>query len=903
MICYLLILFKRIFNPIYSSRSHLHVKMDLTQTKLSKSEWASVEVPVSENEQQVIKMIMNGFNNPDICENFTATLASVMKIVINDEFEYYLYTEYFAEKIRALCTIAKHPILNEWNSKITKCKAKLPNKADVIRMNNTRASIQQRGNTIFEYVMLDFCAGLLDNANVTVKPHTPAYYLYSLTQFMQISVFKKTNRYVREFVELVVQTAANPAGLIREVFIHASECIEKNPYLIQFEDHMLYPHQRTLFRALKDTPHIAKLVLYMAPTGTGKTLSPIGLSQTYRVIFVCVARHVGLALAKSAISVGKCVAFAFGCETASDIRLHYFAAKDYKINKKSGGIGRVDNSNGTKVEIMICDVASYITAMHYMLAFNDVSQIVTFWDEPTITMDKPDNELHASIHRNWCENMIPKMVLSCATLPKLSEIGQTLNDFKCRFATVDEETGEEYEPEIITIDSYECKKTITLLSKEGKCVLPHLLFSNYRDIVNCVEHCKSNKTLLRYFDVNEIVRFILYLESISQLPIPIHVQFLHVHSITMTSLKQYYLAVLDAVSPAMWEKIHDEMVRTLPAYFPSLPDGNPVRKTRSTDTSRPATIPKGGGEPLRRSASVNVGAEPVQDDNRILILTRDAHTLTDGPTIFLAEDVIKIGRFYIQTANIPPAVLSQIVTKIEQNNLLQDKIDEMERELADKTGEKGEAKQDKEHRRKAEREPQNNDTKRRMEQIELLREKISTVTLNPMYVPNTKPHQGVWLPSGASPVTNAFVPTIGETDVRDIMQTNVDNERKLLLLLGIGVFEQNTDTKYAEVMKRMAYEQRLFMIIASSDYIYGTNYQFCHGFIGKDLDGMTQQKTIQAIGRIGRNNIQNEYTVRFRDNSLLKQLYQRIENNVEAAVMSRLFCSERDEDEDEYVMA
>ena len=55
------------------------------------------------------------------------------------------------------------------------------------------------------------------------------------------------------------------------------------------------------------------------------------------------------------------------------------------------------------------------------------------------------------------------------------------------------------------------------------------------------------------------------------------------------------------------------------------------------------------------------------------------------------------------------------------------------------------------------------------------------------------------------------------------------------------------------------------MIIASSDYIYGTNYQLCHGILGKDLQNMSQQKIIQAMGRVGRGNIQQEYTLRFRD--------------------------------------
>jgi hypothetical protein len=93
-------------------------------------------------------------------------------------------------------------------------------------------------------------------------------------------------------------------------------------------------------------------------------------------------------------------------------------------------------------------------------------------------------------------------------------------------------------------------------------------------------------------------------------------------------------------------------------------------------------------------------------------------------------------------------------------------------------------------------------------------------------------------------------------------------------------------------MKRLAYEQKLYIIIASSDYIYGTNYSFCHGFIGKDLTKMTQQKIIQAMGRIGRNKIQQEYTIRFRDDSILMRLFEPVSENLEAINMSKLFCSD-----------
>jgi hypothetical protein len=55
-----------------------------------------------------------------------------------------------------------------------------------------------------------------------------------------------------------------------------------------------------------------------------------------------------LSLARSAIAMEKKVAFAFGCNTATDIRLHYYSALDYTRSKKSGSIVKVDNSKTWK---------------------------------------------------------------------------------------------------------------------------------------------------------------------------------------------------------------------------------------------------------------------------------------------------------------------------------------------------------------------------------------------------------------------------------------------------------------------------------------------------------------------------------------------------------------------------
>mgnify|MGYP001224319353 CR=1 FL=1 len=885
--------------------------MDLSQTKLNKAEWLSIEVSVSDAEKRVLQLIIDGYNNPNnSVQNDAQSILSHMKIAQSDEMDAYVFSTYFEPYLKTLLD-PEHTIKN-WLKTVAndKKKAKKPNKSDMIRIDNMSASIELVKHNIFEFVMLTHIAGLAAPAS---SQHSAAYHAYTLVQFKKCKV-AHINPYIVSLADHVLEKyRPDSPESVREAFLNAHDIIEKNPDLIRYENRDLYDHQKQLFSVFStkkkcDMP--PTLVLYVAPTGTGKTMSPIGLSEGHRIIFVCVARHVGLALAKSAISMGKRVAFAFGCETASDIRLHYFAAVDYKVNKRSGGIGKVDNSMGQKVEIMICDVASYLVAMRYMLSFHSEQSLITYWDEPTITMDYDTHELHDKIHENWALNRISKVVLSCATLPKQWEIQATVADFKDKFrieATLENELEEDIEPVVLTIDSYDCKKNIAMLDNKGYPVLPHLLFSKYRDVLECVEHCNQNKSLLRYFDLAEIVRFIQYVNN-GKYPVDSQMQveqyFPHISDITMKSIKQYYLRFLASLDDEYWPLIHAHMTSTNePKLGLTKEQVGGIRKIQSLDNAKVSGGSGGGGGELRRIASVAIeqhkptAAPTRQTTAGVMITTTDAHTLTDGPTIFLAEDVEKIGLFYLQQANIPEKTFVSILEKIERNNVVQRKIGVLEKQLDDKeaaiTG-------DSEKTKKLEREGGGSrETARLMEQIDALRRDIQSVSLPARFIPNTLPHQDTYIPAGFVRPKGAFAPSIDETDVREIMALNVSNQRKLLLILGIGVFARVTgfgpqdpaEVRYMEVMKSLAQDKRLFLIIASSDYIYGTNYQFSHGFIGKDLENMTQQKTIQAIGRVGRTNVQHDYTIRFRDNDVLAKLFLPAERNLEAEVMSRLFVS------------
>ena len=53
--------------------------MDLSQKKLTKSEWDFLEIPINQKELEILRMIKNSKNNINIKFNKTKTLISFMK--------------------------------------------------------------------------------------------------------------------------------------------------------------------------------------------------------------------------------------------------------------------------------------------------------------------------------------------------------------------------------------------------------------------------------------------------------------------------------------------------------------------------------------------------------------------------------------------------------------------------------------------------------------------------------------------------------------------------------------------------------------------------------------------------------------------------------------------------------
>ena len=918
--------------------------MNLNQLKLSKSEWESIEIPVSESEIKILKLITNGYSDVNIKYNETNSLFSFLKIEYSPQLEEFLYIKHFADKIKLLVNKYNLTFIRFSNdsSKINRnenieanetgqtkiCYIKL---CSIVKLKSTEQIrlgrselINEETTEIYEFVLYKQLEKLLHFKSLNNVIWL--MYYYTLSKLMGNNI-DKVNCFLKKVITAVLDNFENEVDL-QSIIRNSYEYIEKNNNLLKYGDLQLYEHQKTVFTAVKNVN--PKLILYIAPTGTGKTLTPLGLSEGNKIIFVCAARHVGIALARAAVSISKKVAFAFGCSSAADIRLHYFAAKEYTRDKRSGRIRKVDNSVGDKVEIIICDIRSYLPAMYYMTAFNKPEEIITYWDEPTITMDYDNHDLHRIIKRNWKNNIIPNVVLSSATLPKLHELTQTIADFTTKFSnykyiTITDNntiTSVIKQPQIYNIVSHDCRKTIPILNNNGYIVMPHYLSENYTELMTIVEQCEDNLTLLRYFDLQEASRFILFVEEHEYIKsaAKFNRNFSNIHDISMQSIKLHYLKTLKNVKAPDWPAIY--------LYFNSNrrqkiqpnntidPKGQKITHSSSIGPGVTGAGPKPGAEltrttsqpfynhiPIPNPAQLNAAQQ--NGSSAIYVTTKDAYTLTDGPTIFLATDVTKVAKFCIQQANIPASVMKEIQDKIDYNNVINGKINTLELDLEDiqeKMVSKGGAgggsdKKESKKKEKIASEKMDKTTDKEVVklngQLTLLRQMIKNATLNDLFVPNKLAHKNKWADGISS--SNSFTSNVDEDDILSIMMLNdVDDSWKILLLLGIGVFTEHKSSAYTEIMKRLADTQKLYLIIADSDYIYGTNYQFCHGYLSKDLL-LTQEKIIQALGRIGRNNIQQEYSARFRDDSHIKLLFEKIDSNRKPEVinMNILFNSKK----------
>lgn len=776
--------------------------MNIFQSRLTKQEWINIELPPDKHEMDILYIIKH--HDKDIKYYKLINICDYLKLSPSYDWDIFIYNKFIKSTLIKINTK-----LNIDYSLQSTSTLNIKNK-DKIKIDNLSTQIGNHKKKIVEFILLE-C--LLKFSKSKTSKYT---YLFALHYFLSTSIH--INKILYDYIKLVVSNS-NPD--IKRMLLEYNECVKHNKYIELFKHSALYPHQKTILDYFNRPYTSPKLIFYKIPTGLGKTLTPIGLVKHYKVIFVCAAKHIGLSLAKAAISQDIKIALAFQCETENDIRLHFNAAAEAILDYKSGGIKKVNNLRGENVELMITDISSYLISMNYMKSFNKVEELIFFWDEPTITLDYVNHEYHSIIQNNWQNNVIPNIVLSSATLPAQYELSDFINHFNDRFSNGD----------VIDINSEIVSRDIYLLKENNEIFIPHkdfgfLQFKYYLDKI------KDHPTLYNYLPIKYVCQFITS---------NVVMQF--------DTIKQTYKDVFKSLADITPDKIRDY-------YFYCANRLTNEQYIKLSDIHRDTLIYK----------------------SSIFVTSRDAKTITGGPSIFMTDNIEKTASIFFKKSKIDQTIIHTLIHTINENNKINDEITILQKEFEDLYSK--ENTNDEKYRL-------SDELKEKRRTINHLQNKIKKISIPDHYIPNKKDH---YVKYHGEPLSNdLFCSNIDEETIQQVvLLDNIDNIWKILLLMGIGVFKHHTNITYTEIIKKLADEQKLYLIIASPDYIYGTNYNFCHGYISKDLKHITPEKTIQAIGRVGRKQQNCLYTMRFRDDNLLTQIFLPNQHNIEAYNLNRL---------------
>tara|TARA_B110000008_G_scaffold85503_2_gene87318 strand:- start:11911 stop:14379 length:2469 start_codon:yes stop_codon:yes gene_type:complete len=819
----------------------------LNQTKLTKEEWTKMESPiVSEKEQNILTMINNGYQDPESCYVPYPCVRTFLNI--KGEFDGFIFQTIFCDKLKKYNknnVLQIDQCLTLYAKKHQKGE-KLISKSDQIKMNNSLRLFEKEkfDDKIMEFVLLREVKALSKiiqknrNYKTDKKYGLILFNIYTCHRIYKDELNHSFSLVLTQLLENFLKDISS-----YQILQNISKYVEHND-IFKHTKYELYDHQKDIFKLFKTHPDKPKFVFYCAPTSSGKTLSPLALTNEYKVLFVCASKHIGLSLAKSGYFLKKKIGFAFGCSDVDNIRLNYNAINTYKQVRHRK---LPDHSDGTKVEIMICDLVSFECAMLYMKAFHPQEKTILFWDEPTIGLDVKGHMLHEKIKHNWTINSIPNVVFSCATLPKQDKLQSTIQGFLRKFPN----------SHVDYIESYDHLTNLNVYDMYGNILMPHMYFEDYDKMMPFLDF--HGKKYYKFYNCHECVQFILYYDKhIDSTWVSRH--FTNMESFDICTIKENYEQCLRSMDSSVWKQCRDAFLEI---------------------------------HPLSTKPHEELGCN---------LTTNHSASLTNGPTLYICDQVQNICKYLLHMAKMDPTLLSQIQTKIEKNTTISEQLSKKRKDYEDKIEKYKENEKVMENMRFPA------PIMELHRQIQALESQIHELHVENVYKPNTRDHFQKWKqdPTLEYDKCDVYTSHVDDGSIQNVMELyTIHALYKILLLMGIGVFSneimpctnasQNMDigeenNRYVEIMKQLAEQKSLYLIIANSDYIYGTNYQFSHCYLGKDMKHMSQEKIIQCIGRIGRQDKNKHFSFRFRSQEQMDLLYDVPEHSIEAENMGLLFC-------------
>ena len=157
--------------------------MDLSQTKLTRSEWNNIEIPTEKKELEIIKLICKGYSDIHQTHNDTLSLLQYLKIQPCEIIHEYVYCTYLQKHFQEL-----EKRYNIFYKTVSYKKNKMK-KADIIRFSNTDKQLDSFKSKIFEFIVLDLLKSMLSDIKNGNKNWYKSYFtIYTLMKYKIVNI-------------------------------------------------------------------------------------------------------------------------------------------------------------------------------------------------------------------------------------------------------------------------------------------------------------------------------------------------------------------------------------------------------------------------------------------------------------------------------------------------------------------------------------------------------------------------------------------------------------------------------------------------------------------------------------------------------------------------------------------
>lgn len=810
--------------------------------KFTSEKWSSVEKPLEEIEMKTNKMIMNYGEN---CESNQS--LSDQPTILGEIYYKQIRSRLLNEKIMLFddvtnenkvteSTIEKNKRIKKEEDRLKKLKATLNKSTVKVKLESISTTLADKINdlekilknnvnettykdNIRKYNYLEFkililmkiIENMIENDN-TKEKDIDELVLGSKKILFTLKRNKTENNYKKicsikdveiGICELLLNDLENKiVKLLEKKNVKLFDVANRNPRLIYEtlydttlpnDKFKLHESQKKLMHIIKDNFENGFLILY-------KTLP--GLGKTSMILSVCAfARKINTLNTKKRTVVLFCCS-----DILESVRLQVLRnAFNFKV--KFGIATAIVTTNKSKKEYKISNswncksdeereliAADYVSTALILEENSNEYDYILFFDEPTFLTDSDKNNTSLEYLSKILYHLPKYSILSSATLPNKEDIGTITEDYKNRH-------------EKAVVEEIISNKTLTgcfIKDFNSNIIVPHSFCRNTNELEELVKKIRKNPLLGKFYTLPFLLNFNKFCNELN-----IGLNFDEIENFEQDNVLENILLLFDnfiKLNKSPEDKlIANEMFNNFINI--NVDDVNEdefdINKLEN-DYDRVIF-----NKMITKHAYKYIGCCLIASEDPLEFARNNFYDIVDKIKIKIGID--NIGKYYKQYKNELDAYNKKL-DEIEKKCKSNDKIDEKSQKL-----------------------------------------KTPSFVFNRSIEINTSKHIASFSKYVLKYERDILKKEIEYEDIDITEYINIDDNLKLLLFMGVGLFSKSLNEKYTSKVLELLSEKKIAYLISDESFCYGANYQIKNVIIPDEFGNSHSINTImQLMGRTSR---------------------------------------------------